>query len=231
MNRNLLPYLFVVFVVISLLFLYTAYDKKAKQLDIGRLVKVLVFDDTGNSLREFNKVAALAAIGLIAVAFILGPLSRLFPGIFAKYLYFRKPVGVIGFVFALAHSVYSLVEFYKLDINLMLYNNPKLVALVSGAVALAIFAAMTLTSTASAVKKMGYAKWKALQTTGYAGLLLTVVHFFVIETKPDVGFDVRPYGVLFFYLAIAALLLRLLMIFWGHKPREAYHEHFGEKEG
>ncbi|MBM3229601.1 hypothetical protein FJZ26_04175 [Candidatus Parvarchaeota archaeon] len=230
-DRRAYPYLLVIAVFLSLLFFYTAYDKKTKQLEFGKLVKVLTFVDVQNSIREFNKVVALEAIGLISIAFILGPLSRLWPRIFCSYLYFRKPVGVIGFVFALVHAIYSFVEFYKGDYGVFFNTqHPKFAALSTGLVALIVFAAMAITSTASAVRKMGYEKWKALQTTGYAGLVLTIIHFYIIETKPDIGFDVRPWGVAFFWLAIIALILRLVVIFIRTAPKTKIEHHVDDAE-
>jgi DMSO/TMAO reductase YedYZ heme-binding membrane subunit len=88
---------------------------------------------------------------------------------------------------------------------------------------------MTITSTKEAVARMGYKKWKTLQTFGYAGLFFAILHFFIFESKPGIGLDVRPFGLLFFYLGIAALLLKLLSVLLSAPERESFGEHFGEK--
>lgn len=221
--------LIVALVLVSLLGLYTAYDKQSKTIMPQKLADVIAFKDFSGSMRELNKVAALAGIGLIAICFLMGPLSRLFPTPFAHYLVYRKSVGIAGFGLALLHSAYSLIEFYKLDINRMLFANPKLLGFVTAIAALAIFLAMTLTSTAWAVKRMGYSKWKALQTFGYIGLFFAIIHFIVLETKPDVGLDVRPFGLLFLALAIIALAVRVGMVFVKAPERTKFEHHIGEE--
>jgi len=221
---------FVAFVLVSLLLLYTAYDKKTKQLEFGKLADVVLFKDAAFSLREFNKVIALAAIGVLAACFLLGPLTRIWPRAFCSYLSQRKAIGLAGFALAALHSAYSFAEYYKLDVGLAFSTAQKTYAFSAGLAALAIFFLMAITSTAKAVQKMGYAKWKALQTTGYLGLALSIAHFFIIETKPGIGFDVRPYGMLFFYAAVLALLLRLAIIFIRHEPKTKFEHHVGEEE-
>ncbi len=89
---------------------------------------------------------------------------------------------------------------------------------------------MSITSTKTAVAKLGYKNWKTLQTCGYAALFFTLLHFLILESKPDVGFDVRPYGSLFFYIGIVALVLRLAVIFLQVPERKAYEEHMGESK-
>lgn len=221
---------FTALVLASLLLLYTAYDKKTGQLDFGKLVRIVAFEDAALSLRELNKVIALAAIGILAACFLLGPLSRIWPKIFCSYLGQRKAIGLAGFALALIHSAYSFAEYYKLDLGVVFSSEQKTHAFAAGAIALSIFFLMAITSTAKAVQKMGYAKWKALQTTGYLGLALSIAHFFIIETKPDIGFDVRPYGMAFFYAAMLALLLRLAIIFVKHEPKTKFEHHVGEEE-
>lgn len=218
---------FILLIVISLLLFYTAYDKQTKILNFDKLFGILSFTNTQTSLSELNKVAALAGIGIIALVFIIGPLSKFRPLVFARYLVYRKPLGLMGFALVLIHSIYSAYVFYGFSIDKIIVND-KLLPFIAGLLSLFIFFLMAITSTESAVKKIGYKNWKALQTFGYIGLLFAVVHFFVIESKPIVGFDVRPYGMLFFYLAVAALILRLILIFVQMEERKAYHEHFGQ---
>ncbi|MBI5228014.1 ferric reductase-like transmembrane domain-containing protein [Candidatus Micrarchaeota archaeon] len=223
------PWLIVFLVIVSILFLYTAYDKQTKTLKLENLIKVLSFQDITYSLRELNKVAALAALGLLALVFIVGPLSKFWPVVFAKYLAYRKTVGVISFVIILLHTAYSLFIYYKLDPG-SIFAQATLLPVIFGFIAFFIFLIMTITSTKSAVQKLGYKKWKTIQTCGYIGLLLVILHFFYIESKPTAGFDVRPYGLVIFYFAIAALLLRLGIIFVKTPERKLYEEHFGENE-
>ena len=110
----------------------------------------------------------------------------------------------------------------------MLFANPKWFGFVAAVLAFGIFFLMAVTSTADAVKKMGYVKWKLLQTTGYAALFFAVVHFVVLETRTGKGLDVRPYGLLFLALAITALVVRIGFLFLRAPQRTGFEEHLGQ---
>lgn len=224
------PQVFIAVVVVSLLLFYTAYDKQSKSLQPEKLVQVFSFSDANHSFREFNKVAGLAAIGLISVSLMLGPLSRMFPKTFAKFLSWRKPVGIAGFAFAVIHAGYSFIEFYKLDVGRALAPNAFGQGFLAGVGALIILFLMAVTSTQTAMQKLGYQNWKVLQTFGYLALLLAVFHFIVVETKPDKGFDVRPFALIFLFIPIVALLLRAGLPILRWEERRHYGEHFGEKK-
>ncbi len=226
MQNKYLPYMFVFIVLVSLLFFYTAFDKKTKAYVPENLAKVLSLTDMKHSLRELNKVAGLASIGLIASVFLLGPLARVFPGTFGRFLYFRKPVGIMGFLIAALHGIYSAIEFYQLDIERMFFTSPKAPGVISGIVALAIFLVMTLTSNKVSVERLGYGKWKIIQTFGYVGLFFATLHFYILESKPETGLDVRPFGLVFFYLPIVALVARVIVLFTHPRPKKKYEEHF-----
>ncbi len=217
--------LFCAGVIVSILLLYTPYDKQNHTLSAEKLFNVLTFSDMQNSLHELNKVAALAGIGLIAIAFIIGPLSRMFPAQFAKHLPWRKFVGIAGLAIVAVHSAYSAIEFYRLDIDMMLYSNPKALGFVSAAIALLIFLAMRLTSNGAAVERLGYKRWKSLQTFGYVGLFFAIAHFIIVETSPQTGFDVRPYALLFLFVALVALFVRIGMSLIKVPGRESFEEH------
>ena len=225
-GKKYLPYLFCLLVLLLLFVFYTSYSKKSKTLEPELAIKVLSFQDPPFSLKELNKIAALGSIGLIAIAFIIGPLSRLLRNIFGKFLYFRKPVGLIGFSLRLLHGIYSVIVFYNLDINKMFIENDEWIATVSAIAGFFVFFLMAITSNKLSVEKLGYKKWKTLQTFGYVGLGLVVIHFFIIETKPDTGFDVRPFGLLFFYIPIIAIILRMVLLLIKTKEKDKFEHHF-----
>ena len=220
----------VVFLVLSsLLLFYTGFDKQTQSLNFNKTVQVLSFSDWNNSLKELNKVAALAGLGIISLTFIVGPLSRMFPKKFAHFLVWRKFLGLFGFGLIALHILYSLIVIYKLNVDSILFHNSNIQGFLAGFIALIIFGLMAITSTQKAVEKMGYSQWKKLQTTGYIALFLSIIHFILLETKPDKGFDVRPFGKLFFLLALIALLVRIGLIFVQIQQRSHYHEHLGEE--
>ncbi len=219
----------LIFVVLTLLLFYTAYDKTTKTLIPQKLVDVVTFKDVSKSLSEINKVLALASIGLIAISFIVGPLSRMFPAQFTQWLTHRKFIGLSGFALALFHAIYSILAIYALDLNKMIFANPKVFGFLSAVIAFAIFLVMAVTSNAKSVKKMGYDKWKMVQTIGYVGLALAVLHFVILEIKPNVGLDVRPYGLVFLVIPLVALVIRIGMIFIKAPQRTKFEHHTGKE--
>ncbi len=220
---------FVLVLLVLILLFYTAYDKTAHQLKPENLVKALTFQDVTFSLRELNKVTALLGIGLLAFSFILGPLSHMFPHQFCPHLSARKWIGLWGFVFALLHSVYELLVIFKLDVN-KLFFSPKSIGLIYGMVALFIFLVMAITSNQFSIQKLGFKNWKIIQTTGYVALLFAILHFLVLETKPEIGLDVRPFGLLFLVVPLLAIILRVGLPIVRYELEHSFHEHFGGHE-
>lgn len=163
------------------------------------------------------KVSALAGLFIIAVAFLIGSLSYFFPERFSKYRAYRKFLGLSGFFIILIHVILSLVFYYKLDFDKMFYSNPKVMALYSGIIAFLILLTMALTSTDKAMKFFtekwgGYGRWKTIQTMGYFALALSLVHVFILETKPDVGLKIRPLGLAILVFSIIVLAARIGVI-------------------
>ncbi|MBI5047067.1 ferric reductase-like transmembrane domain-containing protein [Candidatus Micrarchaeota archaeon] len=227
MGTNTKSLVFVFLVLLSLLVLYTAYDKQTKTLNEQKAIDVLMFVDSVKSLSELNKIAALASIGLIAVVFLVGPLSKFFPKLFGKYLVYRKPVGLSGLALGLIHGIYSAAVFYNFSLDNVISAGKEL-PIAASIIGLGIFIIMGITSTKKAVEYFGYKNWKTIQTCGYIGLLLIILHFFLLESKPVIGLDVRPYGLVFFYLAIIAIIMRLVLIIVETKDRKKYEQHFGQ---
>lgn len=170
------------------------------------------------------KVTALAGMFLIACTFLLGSLSYFIPEKFSKYRAWRRFLGVTGFFIILIHVILSIIFFYNLDLNKMFYNNPKIMALYSGIVAFLILLSMAITSNDNVIKfveqRWGYLGWKKLQTAGYFALALSILHVYLLETKPDVGFKIRPLGLAIFIFALIVLIARI-----GVLVGSKLHEH------
>ena len=211
--KKYFPFLIAVLVIVSLLVLYTGYDKESKTIYPEKIIGVISFENPAHSLSELNKIAALAAIGLISLAFVIGPLSRIWPKTFGKFAGWRTALGLMGLGFALAHVAYSTIVIFELNLDAMVFSNPKWPALVAAIVSILIFSLMGITSLKRVIKRMSHKNWKRLQRTGYIALALAIIHFVVIETKPGIGFDVRPYGYLFLIIAVIALALKVVSLF------------------
>lgn len=177
------------------------------------------------SMSMANKISALAALALIGIALLLGPLSKLWPNIFQRYKQHRRWLGITGAILALIHIFITLAAYYKLDIfRILTPSGQYMWGVYAGLAAIIIFCMMALISNKEAVKRMGYHKWKMLQMLGYLAIVLVIVHFLILETKEGV-FKVRPLGYALFIFGILVVLARIAIHFLGLPPRKKYEEH------
>lgn len=140
-----------------------------------------------NATAETLFIRALGTLALLLLHVILaiGPLCRLDPR-FLPLLYNRRHLGVTMFVIALAHGVFSIIQFHALgDVN-------PLVSLVSsfsfqllGFAALLILFLMAATSHDFWLHNLSPAVWKRLHMSVYLayGLLIAHVSFGVLQQE------------------------------------------------
>ncbi len=206
-------------VFLAFLLFYSGYDKQSGTLDFSLVARILSFEDADFSVDELKKVFGLSALVVLSLAFLPGPLSYLSP-FFAKFLIYRKPVGIWGFIFLLLHALPNLGELIES------HTFQDMLGLWLGVFAFLIFLAMALTSHKGAVIRLGYPKWKLLQRTGYIALLLSVFHFVLLELEGG-ALKVRPFAYLALFLPALTLFLKLyvMLVFGGE--RTSYEEHFG----
>ncbi len=125
------------------------------------------------------------ALFLLHVVLVIGPLCRL-DARFLPLLYNRRHLGVTTFVIALAHGVFSLVQFHALgDVNplvSMLATNTRFDSISQfpfhwlGAVALVILFLMAATSHDFWLHNLSAALWKRLHMAVYFAYTFVVAH-------------------------------------------------------
>ena len=138
---------------------------------------------------------------------------------------FRKYFGIIGFVFAMFHTIISLLMIGKWSTFVVFVQNPRnTVAFFTGLAALSILAFMTIISHRLAIKLFGGRVWRNLLRLGYAAILLSLVHILWRNWQEWLGWlmgrsesFVPPLGLLVTIAAITICILRLAMVF-GPKP-------------
>ena len=180
------------------------------------------------SVSMANKIAALTALFLISLSLIIGPLSRFWPKIFAPYKQHRKFLGLAGFAFAIVHVSLSLNYVWTKNIlaAALSLSTFKSYGWYAGIAGFLVFLVVSLTSTKGAMLKFGYDKWKAIQMLSYIALVLVIMHFYIMEIKPDGVFRVKPLGMAIFWFAIGALGARVLVLLYNLPHRKKYEEHF-----
>ena len=155
-----------------------------------------------STIRLFSKSFAVSAVILLSVSLAIGPLARLWPKA-QPLVAHRKYWGIVGFVFGLLHAALAFYDPLLFSAQLALSRqNVRL-----GLMALVVFALLTATSNAWAMRKLGGKNWKRLQQLGYLGLLLVGLDLLVLA---DGTFSRTPLGaflavLVFGTLAIAAI--------------------------
>lgn len=133
-----------------------------------------------------NKAVASTAVVLIGVAFVIGPLAKFWPKKWAPRLYLRKYTGVVGFMMAVLHSLFSLIMLNAAYYPGLFEETGRLsqageISMVLGTVALLIFVIPAVTSLTPIEHSMKRPEWKRLQRTGYLAYAMVFLHIFIIK--------------------------------------------------
>lgn len=163
--------------------------------------------------REMVKTSGLWAITLLSTTLLVGPLARFFPALdFLKA--HRKAWGILSFFGALLHTGLVYVYFFKFNLYKFVdFSNPKYNGILSGLLALAILFLVTMTSSKKALDFFSPKIWKIIQTTSYLALILAVLHFYLMEQIDGVLVIKRLLGRITFWLSIAVISVRTLVMF------------------
>lgn len=125
----------------------------------------------------------------------------------------RKSLGLLGFFYVCAHFlVYALVD-QSLALRAILEDITKRPFILVGFAAFVLLTPLAATSTAKALKRMGFARWKRLHRLAYVVAILGVIHF-VMRVKKDVT-EPAIYG------AVLAGLFLIRLMDWIRKRGSA----------
>ncbi|MBN1170244.1 hypothetical protein JXA56_04420 [Candidatus Micrarchaeota archaeon] len=171
---------------------------------IPAIIVVLMILLNGTSPYQINRALALAGIAVVGITFIVGPLPKYFPW-FNRIKVHRRYLGVSGFLILLIHSILSFQLFFGSDIGKLLNTeNHRFLSAFSAVLAFLIFLALTLTSTNRAMRILG-PNWKKLQTFGYVGFVLSIIHFHI-----SMGGSFNLFELMLFAFAIAVVAVRII---------------------
>lgn len=111
---------------------------------------------------------------------ILSGLAYFFNFVDRQVIY-RKYIGVIGFFFAFWHMILSwsaLLNLFKPEI----LGSTRMWPMLSGLIALTIFAVMALISNQLSTRLLGTTLWRGILRFGYAGLILVMAHVLLLKS-------------------------------------------------
>jgi len=167
-----------------------------------------------------NKAIALAAVVFIALSFVLGPLARVWPGIFTRFQYLRKYFGLLGFSLGAVHAFISLLIFtpayyprFFTDAKLNIIGE---LSMLFGVISFFIFLLVAISDIPSVERSMKYDAWLKIQRTGYLALFFVLLHVFVMgfegwfkpETWPG---GLLPISLIAFIITAITLLSKIVI--------------------
>lgn len=177
----------------------------------GALVPLAVIADAAARGRlGANPVAeALNELGLLALIFLVASLActplKALTG-WTWPIRVRKTLGLYGFFYAALHlSTYVGLD-QLLDLRAVWKDVTERPFILAGMTAFVLLVPLALTSTAGALKRLGFARWKRLHRLAYLAAALGVAHF-VLRVKKDVT-EPAVYG------ALLAVLFLVRVAVW-----------------
>ena len=102
---------------------------------------------------------------------------------------FRKSLGLYAFFYGLIHLGIYFVFDREMSFSGLLGDVVQRRFILMGMLALLLMVPLALTSTNTAIKKMGSAKWKRLHQLVYPSAIAAVLHFYM-QAKADVTLPV-----------------------------------------
>jgi DMSO/TMAO reductase YedYZ heme-binding membrane subunit len=130
-----------------------------------------------NFLLLANKGLALTAVLMISLSVLLGPLAR-WSSFCRKRVGYRKQIGLLGAMLAGLHVIVSLLMLPE-QFPLIWYGE-HLPALGMGIAALLTLLVISVHSTESAPRRIGYRRWKTIQRLVYSTLLFAMAHYMLM---------------------------------------------------
>ena len=168
-----------------------------------------------NPIAETMNELGLTALVFLVASLACTPLREIFDWPWAVGL--RRMLGLFAFFYALLHfGTYALLD-QRLNLTAIIADVTKRPFIIAGFAAFLLLIPLAATSTAAAVRRLGFVRWKRLHRLAYAAGALAVIHF-VLRVKADLR-EPAVYGTVLGLLLAArvALLLRRR----AAKPRSA----------
>ncbi|MFK8060340.1 MAG: sulfite oxidase heme-binding subunit YedZ [Polaribacter sp.] len=136
---------------------------------------------------------------MLIISLIATPLKMLFPkGKVSKWLVRnRRFFGVSAFAYTLLHTIFYVLEYSISQLTNEFLN----LSILTGWITFFIFIPLAITSTNTAIKKMG-SSWKKLQRWVYVAAILTFTHWIFIGLQSN---NASTFGAIFHFIPVMVL--------------------------
>lgn len=129
------------------------------------------------TMRVLNLATANAAFLLIGISFILSSVCY-FWNFADRYFVYRKHIGLVGFLYAVIHTVLSIISSQRFGpFPAYFLREDNIAPFVSAVIALVILTFMAAISNRYAINEMGGKNWRLALRTGYIAYFFSIVHF------------------------------------------------------
>lgn len=173
-----------------------------------------------------NRAIADVSIILIGLSFVLSSVCYFWN--FADHLIvYRKQLGVVGFVYAVIHTLVIILYLDPIFQNWAYYlEQPNFTSYSLALAALFMYGGMVIISAKNIIHKIGGKLWRELLRVGYLAYIFSLIHF-ILLTYPswlrwltDRQTILPPFGILTALFGILVILMRVMLMIHKltHKP-------------
>jgi methionine sulfoxide reductase heme-binding subunit len=171
------------------------------------LVRAVRKDLGSNPISEALNQLGLLALVLLVLSLAATPLKMVAGWTWPIRV--RKSLGLLAFFYVCAHLLVYAVLDQGVALRAIAEDVLKRPFILAGVLGFVLLIPLAATSTASALKRLGAARWRRLHKLAYVAAILGVIHF-LLRVKKDAT-EPMIYG---------ALLLLLFAVRIGHALRE-----------
>ena len=158
-----------------------------------------------NPIAEALNELGLTALVLLVASLACTPLREVLGWTWTIAL--RRMLGLLAFFYACLHAAtYSVLD-QGLDLGAIVDDVTERPFILAGFTAFLLLIPLAATSTAAAVRRLGFPRWKRLHRLAYAAGTLACIHFF-LRVKKDAS-EPAVYGAILAALLLARLVLWL----------------------
>ncbi len=194
-------------------------DITVYSLLISVIVSLYYFLQQGTfSIRIANRMIGDVSMLLMGLSMALSGLCYYWN--FADhFIVYRKQLGVIGFIYALIHTIIALFFLPRSLPFLVRYLEPDNILMFTTAlIAIVIYLGMVIISTKKVIQILGGLLWRRLLRIGYIAYFLSVLHFALVgydrwlEWLTGKDEKLLPhFGLIIFMYGSAVLVLRIIL--------------------
>ncbi|MBX3064625.1 MAG: ferric reductase-like transmembrane domain-containing protein [Anaerolineae bacterium] len=167
------------------------------------LIVMYQFGDLALPERFVMLRTGMISLIFLAASFACTPISKLIG--WRRLTLIRRPLGLYGFGFALAHLfVYAWLE-NALEWELIWRDLGERRAMLVGLIALLLLVPLAITSTTGWQRRLGK-RWKMLHRLVYLAIPLAVAHFYLLDR------DFKEVPLTFAIIVASLLILRLPLV-------------------